>query len=293
MMRFPISRLGLPIGRRGAPGSAKSAIGKWQSASAIIWLVAVQALAAGNLVKNGGFEQGEGQPALWHVRLTDFMPKKEVNAQNFISHRYICACGKDFGSVKPWCGLICPNCRGFFSGEECGDWYVSNHERVSLDKGLQGRAVKFTLPTDVGNNQGVRILSHLIKAKPGWGYKLSFAARARGSHPRVFVEGFRYLQRTASPVEWDGSADPGAPQQPIERCFRAHVNCEGADSWKTYTKDFVPPKRYTFDYMTVKLYAYMPGEAWFDNVSLRPMTASEMREWLSGKREPKDKRFER
>ena len=48
---------------------------------------------------------------------------------------------------------------------------------------------------------------------------------------------------------------------------------------------------YHFDYMSVKLYAYMPGEAWFDNVSLRAMTSSELRSFLSTKRKPKDKRF--
>jgi len=144
----------------------------------------------------------------------------------------------------------------------------------------------------VGENQGVRILSYLIKAKRGWGYKLSFSAKTKGSIARVFVECYRNLRSPRTTAQWEGRSDPTAPSDPIERSFRAHVNCGSPGSWKEFTKDIVAPKRYHFDYMLVKLYAYMPGEAWFDNVSLKPMTARELREWISSKRKPKDKRFE-
>jgi hypothetical protein len=255
-------------------------------AALIVCLAVGPALAAGNLVANGSFEKGKDAPLGWHIKLTDFMPQKQGDG----SFRYICACGHDLGDGKPYCGLLCPKCGGYISGEECGAWYVRNHERVSLDGGRSGRGLKFTLPTNVGNNQGVRVFSYMIKAKRGWGYKLSFDTRARGAHPRVFVECFRHLEAPRSFV-WNGGYEPTAPKEPIERCYRAHVNCEGASGWRHYTKDVVAPKRYRFDYMVVKLYAYMPGEAWFDNVSLRPMTSKEMREYLAD-RKTKDKRFE-
>ena len=258
----------------------------------LLALLAPIGLAAGNLVANGGFERGDKYPDYWHCQLTDFMPKKVSDGPPPAFH-YICGCGHDLGDVKPWCGLLCPKCGGFISGEECGAWYLQNHARVSLDGGgARGKCVKFTLPESVGNNQGVRIMSYMIKAKRGWGYKLSFSAKAKGAHPRVFVECYRYLRSPKTAAQWEGETDPTSPREPVERCFRAHVNCEGSSSWKEYTKDVVAPKRYHFDYMLVKLYAYMPGEAWFDNVSLKPMTSSELRKWISSRRKPKDKRFE-
>jgi len=247
-------------------------------------------LSAGNLVRNGSFERGNKHPDYWHVQLTDFMPKKQAHNPRFTSYRYICGCGNDLGDVKPWCGLICPKCGGFIGGEECGAWYLHNHERVSLGRGRSGRAIKFTLPPAVGNNQGVRAYSHLIKAKRGWGYKISFDAKTRGSHARVFVECYRFLSAPKSAL-WDGRRDPSAPKRPIERSYRAPVNCGSPSTWTRFSRDIVAPKRYRFDYMTVKLYVYLPGEAWFDNVAVRPMTARELRSYLS-RRKVKDKRFE-
>ena len=261
------------------------------SATVVLALWWVTALGAGNMIANGTFERGDRWPDYWHVRLTDFMPKR-IDPGPPPTYHYICACGHDFGEVKPWCGLICPKCSGFISGEECGAWYVKNHERVSLVRGgVSGRCVKFTLPRSVGNNQGVRIMSYLVRAKRGWGYVLSFYVKARGAHPRVFVEGYRFQRSPKTTANWEGDKDPSAPSEPIERCFRAHVNCDSPRSWTKFTKDVVAPERYQFDFLLVKLYAYMPGEAWFDNVSLRPMTTSELRRWLAAKKRPKDSRF--
>jgi hypothetical protein len=270
------------------------------AATLLLFLFAAPVFAAGNMVTNGDFERvdEEKKPAYWHYRLTDIMPKVVgENADGTKSYRYVCGCGHDLGVAKPWAGLFCPKCKGFLSGEECGDWYLKNHERVSVDDGANGNAVKFTLPEDVGNNQGVRIFSQLMEAKRGWGYKLSFAVKAKGAHPRVFVEGYRYIaggSKFASKYMTDVSKelDPDGTKKPLERKFRASVNCETSSSWKTYTKEFVAPEGYQFDWMSVKLYAYMPGEAWFDNVSLVPMTRDEMEEYYKKTRMPKDKRFE-
>lgn len=263
-------------------------------------LVAASTFAAGNLVVNGGFERkaDDGGPEYWHYHLTDFMPQTSRDADGRRSYRYICGCGYDLGAAKPWAGLLCPKCKGWISGEECGAWYRKNHERVSVVRGgAKGNCVKFTLPTAVGNNQGVRIFSRLIKAKRGWGYKLRFSVKAYKAHPRVFVEGYRYVaiggSRYASKYMTDVSKelDPDGTKKPLERIFRAHVNCSSSSSWKTYTKEFVAPERYQFDWLAVKLYAYMPGEVWFDNVSLVAMTRKEMNEYYKNKRRPKDKRF--
>ena len=256
-----------------------------------ILLLSSPAFAAANLVENGGFEKGDRWPDAWHCKLTDYMPKEQVNAEGFKSYRYICACGEDLGDVKPWCGLFCPKCGGFISGEECGAWYAQNHERVSLDHGPHGYCVKFTLDKSTGENQGVRIMSQLIKVKPGWGYKLRFSCKTKDSIARVFVECYRYPPRAKS-SHWEGPTDPGiSKEQMLERSYRAHTNCGSPAAWKTFEDEIVAPKRYQFDYISVKLYAYMPGEAWFDDVSIVPMTAKELDDFKS-KKKVKDKRFE-
>jgi len=267
----------------------------------LLFLVAFagsQALAAANMAINGEFERvdDKGGPEYWHYQLTDFMPQTTRNADGTRTYRYKCGCGHDLGPAKPWAGLICPKCRGWISGEECGSWYLKNHERVSVVRGGRGRCVKFDLPTSVGNNQGVRIFSRLMRAKRGWGYKLRFSVKAT-AHPRVFVEGYRYAQvggsRFASKYMTDvpKELDPDRTGKPLERIFRAHVNCSTSSSWETYTKEFVAPERYQFDFLSVKLYAYMPGEAWFDSVELVPMSRSEMTEYYKGKSKAKDQRF--
>lgn len=256
------------------------------------------AFAARNLVLNGSFRKGTkeaGDDAWtipgWHVRLADWRQsevKRDEDGKRY--YTYSCGCGHKLGDFHPWAGLRCPACKGFFGGEECGSWYIQNHKRVSLGRGKTGKGMHFKLSRSVGNNQGVRVYSRLIKAKPGWGYKLSFDAVTKGSHARVFVECFR--ETTQADYELDREMDPSGTKYPVERCFRAHVNCTGTSNWKHFTKTFVPRKRYRFDWMSVKLYAYMPGEAAFDNVVLRPLSPAEMDDYLSSRRKPKDKRFE-
>ena len=255
-----------------------------------LWLAAPAALAA-NLVPNGGFEKGDGLPEAWHVKLTDFYCKKQNDDKQHPAFRYICGCGQDLGDGQPYMGLICPKCKGFLCGQECGAWYVNNDKCVSLDHGAQGRCVKFTLPKDVGENQGVRIFSSIIKARKGWGYILDFDVKTDGALARVFVECYRPPKVIRSFL-WDGGADPNAPKMPIERCHRAPVNCGAPKTWTHFTREVIARKRYQFEYMVVNLYAYMPGEVWYDNVSLRPMTGKEMKDFLDSAPKPKDKRFE-
>ena len=297
-------------------------------------LLTLPAAAERNMVRNGGFEEGF---RYWHIHLTDYMPETIREADGSRHYRYRCACGHDLGEYKPWIGLICPKCKGFISGEECGSWYVKNHERVSIVNGGDGRCIKFTLPTHVGNNQGVRVFSQLIRVKPGWGYKLTFYARAAGSIPRVFVECFDETKKEGS-WNWDPEFNPQNIKRPLKKSYRAHVNCgsptnlrreprtteaergkfdddgrgeeiiKGGGSsdvttpeppkytkvgkWQRYYKEIVAPARYQFEAMSVKLYAYMPGEAWFDNIKIVPMTASELRRFKAEKnRRIKDKRF--
>ena len=292
----------------------------------ILALLAATPAAAGDMVANGGFEEGLH---CWFVRLTDFMPETIREGESTRRYHYICACGHDLGEYKPWIGVFCPGCKGFISGEECGSWYVKNHERCSIVQGGEGQCMKFTLPTNVGNNQGVRAFSKLIKCKPGWGYKLTFYAKTAGAHARVWVECYAET-KTEGSWNWDPEFNPHKINRPLKRVYRAQVNCgastneraetrhtkakredfrdddgQGPDvvsgggssedtspeppkyskpgKWQRYYKEVVAPKRYHFEYMSVKLYAYMPGEAWFDGVKIEPMTAAELAKFKAEK----------
>ena len=376
----------------------------------------------GNLVYNGDFEKGKDTPVGWHVRLADFMPftlRSEDKKRR--SYFYVCGCKEYLGSFRPWAGLSCPGCKGFIGGEESGDLYLRNHQFVSFDKGKQGRGIKFTLSTPIGNNQGVRIYSRIFKVKPNWGYIMSFDTKASGPTTRVFAECFRVDpdsepgssalkvrdvrdwagfckivkeaggQDTPSPGKrlWEGlPAEPrqilakiaqypeveegdreivtkalnqvlarpdfykeeyfpntevpekvlaglGRLSEPLtekcarglnrhllgicfrnevlecttdsdgcravqvskvkhalERIYRGHVNCGSPANWEHFTKEMVAPKRYKFEWISVKLYAYLPGEAWFDNIKIRPMTKNELAAYFVKKPKYKDRRFE-
>jgi len=277
LFRSRLSAFGFPIGLR--------LVG-------LLWvLTAVPAFGGANLLPNGDFDKGGDKwPANWHCKLTDYMPKEQENAEGVKSYRYICACGHDLGEVKPWCGLICPKCGGFLSGEECGAWYVQNHERVSLIPDGNGYCVKFTLDKSTGENQGVRIMSDLIKVKPAWGYILTFRCKTKGAIARVFAECYRKPKGWKS-ANWEGPHDKAiGKDERIERIYRGHVNCGSPGTWTAFTKELVAPEKYQFEYISVKPYAYMPGEAWFDDFSIRPMTTAEYEKYMS-ERKPKDKRF--
>jgi len=262
----------------------------------VVLAVAMPALAARNMLANGNFTKGrkvEGDDAWtipgWHVRLADWKQGHVQRAGDKRTYNYSCGCGHPL-PVRPWAGLICPGCKGFFGGEESGSWYIQNHTRVDLT----GGSLHFKLSRDVGNNQGVRVFSKMFRVKRGWGYKLRFRVRTKGSHARVFVEGWRTT--TQADYVYDEKMkemDPYGIKHPVEKCYRAQVNCTGTSSWKTFTKEFVPPKRYWYDWASVKLYAYMPGEAWFDDVIVVPMTPGEMDRYMTSKRKPKDGRFKR
>jgi hypothetical protein len=254
-------------------------------------LLAPGSLRSTNMVPNGNFEQGSGVPAQWHVRLSDYRVRTVTSPEGRRVREYLCGCGRVLGNTRPWAGLTCGGCGGWMGGEESGKWYIHNHRCVSLVPGRRGRGVKFTLPTAVGNNQGVRIYSRLVKVKPGWGYRISFYAKAKRSVARVFVECYR-ARRVPDGFTADRRLEPTGTKKPIDRCYRRHIPCESPAAWTRFTNVILAPRRYRFEWMAVKLYAYMPGEAWFDDVTVTPLSPTEMDQELKKKRaKTKDSRF--
>ncbi|NQT20186.1 MAG: hypothetical protein HQ592_10820 [Planctomycetes bacterium] len=273
------------------------------------------AAAEGNIIRNGKFEQGPGDeygPPYWNTGIMGFMPKivgKDDNGDNI--YNYICGCGHNMGPTKPEVGVRCEKCRRYSIAEETGGWYNDNHNLVKLGPGKgSGYGIKMTLPKAIGENQGTRCVSDIVHVRRDWPYELSLDVRTKGAVVRVWAEGYRYADVARDSTKDDVDAeeenkdvkdddnDDDALQSTqsmtrvIEKCYRAQINFGSPGGWTRKSRIFMPPERYKVDFFQVKLYAYMPGEAYFDNVVLRPLSSYEANKWMSTRKKKKDKRFQ-
>ena len=279
---------------------------KWTVA--VVVTLSVFSIAASrkpkNLLSNGQFERWSdktGEPEGWHTRITSLIPIPEyrdpANKKGRTGvTRFKCGCGYMWGTVRPWTNLVCPQCGQMNHGlEDSAANYDLNYESVEPVSGKSGKGAGITMSEPVGNNQGVRVISELVKAERGAGYKLSFDAKSQGPLMRVFVEGFKLMPKDTEAREWaktlDAKSNPLKLTARLKRCFRAQVNAKTPGQWTRFNKTFAPQKRYQFDYMFVTLYAYLPGEAAYDNVVLRKLTASELKAHRGKRGRPKDKRL--
>lgn len=258
-----------------------------------------------NLIRNGNFQKRltkSKEIADWHTRLTSIIPVPEYKDPEHKKGRtgvvhFKCGCGHNWGTVRPWTMLICPQCGHVNTGlEDSGDQYQKNHESVSLVKDGRDKAVRLQLSPAVGNNQGVRVISNLVRAERGAGYEISFDAFSRGTAElRVFVECFRVEKDDKKAKQWGEAlpdkANPLKLSMRLKRVFRKQVHAGSPKQWQRFSEKLVPPKRYEFDYMFVTLYAYMPGEARYDDVVLRKLTQGELEAYVGARRKYKDKRF--
>ncbi len=265
----------------------------------------------------------------WHTAIMGYMPRIVAKTDDGKSvFNYICSCGYNFGTKKVEAGVTCPKCRRYSVAEETGKWYDDNHKFVTLDRGRKGYGVKMLLNKSVGENQGTRCVSELVNVRRNWPYYFSVDARAKGAVIIVFVEGYRYVRRDTTADDDDdeddddeddddGDDDDGdedaegddddekaedaeAPVLPvksygeataIEKCYRKQIPFGSPGGWKQKGEIFMPPPRYAIDMIQVKLYAFMPGEAYFDNVVVRPLSTYEAQKWLATRKKKKDKRF--
>ena len=261
-------------------------------AVAVLSLAVLGAGPDGNIIRNGDFEKGDkyGIPG-WHANIMGYMPRETgKDADGNTLFEYVCGCGEVLGNLKPWAGLTCPKCGRYSIAEESGSWYNKNEDCVSLDEAKSGKALHYVLPKAVGENQGVRVVSDLYRVKRNWPYEITAQMKGDGSVIRIFVECYRIVPEDKKPSMKDKATKCSGDIPQIEKTYRAHINC-GGGGWKTESKTFLPPPKYAFDYLQVKLYAYMPGEAWFDNIVVRPLMPAEAKTWLDAQKKKKDDRF--
>lgn len=258
-----------------------------------------------DLLTNGTFERWDeetGEPLGWHTRITSVIPIPEYRDPENKKGRtgvtsFKCGCGYMWGNVRPWTNLVCPQCKQMNHGlEDSADFYDRNYESVESVAGKSGKAaagIKMSEP--VGNNQGVRVISKLVKAERGAGYEISFDAKSSGPHLRVFVEGFEVKPEDKKASEWvktlSNESNPLKLTTRLKRRFRHHVNAETPRNWTHFSSTFAAQKKYGYDYMFVTLYAYLPGEAAYDNVVLRKLTAKELKDHHRERGGIKDKRL--
>ena len=271
----------------------------------IVGLVSGSAPAGRNLVTNGDFERGvtkQDEPIGWHTRITSYtsLPEYEDPANKKGRTgvvRFRCPCGREWGTVRPWVGLLCPQCKQMVTGlEESAAKYEKNYESVKVVPRGGGRAVGVKMTGEVAGSQGVRVLSALMPAERGAGYEMGFEAIATsGVSVRVFLEGFRLEEDDEEAKEFiktlPSECNPYKLTGRLKRVARLHINAQQPGNWTFFKERTVPPKRSEFDFMMVNLYCYnFAGEAGFDNVQVRKITPAEV-EKIRSEKNPKEDRF--
>ncbi|MAE61825.1 MAG: hypothetical protein CMJ49_10785 [Planctomycetaceae bacterium] len=268
----------------------------------------IAARAAKPLITNGSFEKPldkkTGELPGWHIKITSVTPIPEYRdpenkeGRTGVVH-FKCGCGHMWGTVRPWVGLVCPNCKRMITGlEDSSAWYIENEKWIKIvnGRGPKSKGLGFDLPTEIGNVQGARAFSRLIKVDPRAGYEISFHAVSKKPHIRVFVEGFKLIKKDKEAAEWvktlPKESNPYKQRYRLKRQYRKHINAQTPGKWTHFTGKFAQPKskRYRFDYMMVNIYAYLPGQAVIDDVALRRLTGKELEEHRSSKSKDRHKR---
>jgi hypothetical protein len=275
---------------------------------AAILLLALEIPAfAQNLVENGGFEKWtkEGEPEGWHTRITGVITVSEyedpVKKKGLIRKWFKDGCGYDWGEIRPFPGLYCPQCKQMITTEESSDWYVKNVERVAPAPGKNGKGAGMKMDDFVGGNQGVRLSSDFIKAEDDAGYEWKLdVITGNGGAVQAFVEGFQYYEDPKVEA-WlktlPKEVNPFGFTKPIRRAFRSHLYLAGKTGdrqWKSFSEQFVNMKnpRYHIDLMYVNLYGYMPSaEMVWDNIVLRKLSAQELKAYHANNPPAKEERF--
>lgn len=277
----------------------------------IVMLMATAAALAGagspaNLLTNGAFEKGvtkDGEPVGWHTKITSVTPIPEYRDPENKKGRtgvmnFKCGCEHDWGTVRPWVGLHCVNCGRLHTGlEDSSAYYMENENWVQLVPGRRGQGIGFDMPQEVGDVQGARIFSDLIKVDRSAGYEIAFDAISEKPHIRVFVEGFKLVNDDEQATEWvktlSRQCNPLKQRHRLQRSYRRHVNAQTPGRWQHFSEQFAQPKsdRYHFDYMMVNIYAYLPGKAVVDNVVLRRLSAKELQAYREANPGPREKRL--
>ena len=257
-----------------------------------------------DLLTNGTFERWDeetGEPLGWHTRITSIVPIPEYRdpenkkGRTGVYH-FKCGCGYMWGTVRPWTNLVCPQCKQMNHGlEDSASNYDLNYESVVATDGKSGKGAGLKMSAPVGNNQGARIISKLVKAERGAGYKLSFDAKTQGPNLKVFVEGFQLQPKDKKAREWVKTLEPESNPQKftarLKRVYRHTVHARAGGDWQHFSSTHAAPERHACDYMFVTLYAYLPGEASYDNVVLRKLTAKELKAHYREHGRPKSRRL--
>lgn len=256
--------------------------------TAVILLTSASSIFAQNLLVNGNFEKGtndQGEPVGWHSRITGVITLSEYKdpdkKKGLLYKHFRDGCGYDWGRIRPWPGLFCPQCGQMITTEESADWYVENYKRVSLGEGKTGQGVLLKMDTFVGENQGVRVCSDFMKAEKGAGYEIGVDIKGELS-TQVFLECFQFMPEDKVASEWVSGlpekVNPFKHTMKLKRTARLHIypNVDGS-KWTYYVDRDVMREEKQFDVMYVTLYGYgKAGEVSFDNAFVRKLTAAEV-----------------
>jgi hypothetical protein len=189
-------------------------------------------------------------------------------------------CGYDWGRIRPWPGLFCPQCGQMITTEESADWYVKNFENVSLGSGKSGKCAVLKMDTAVGEIQGVRLCSDFMKAEKGAGYEIGVDVKGDIS-AQVFLECFQFVDKDEADAKWAASlpdkVNPYKHPTRLRRTYRIHIYPDVGGDWTRLRERDVMREQHPFDVMYLTLYGYgKAGEVGFDNAYVRKLSRAEV-----------------
>jgi hypothetical protein len=124
--------------------------------------------------------------------------------------------------------------------------------------------IRFTFPSEVGDNEGVMYYSDYFPIEEGAKYRFQCRFRSNGPAVKVFLKCY---DDTNS--EYRGDSAESTQRREVYRC---QMNLKGPkNAWNTHTEDFTPRHtKYAPKWGRVMLYAYTgAGEVVFDDVVVK------------------------
>jgi hypothetical protein len=143
----------------------------------------------------------------------------------------------------------------------------------------KNRVIRFDIPKNVAENEGVMYYSDYFPVQEGAKYRFQVRYRTTGPAPKVFIKCYDemasiYHEDGASP---SGGTSGGAGALQRREVYRSQQNLKGpVNTWNTQTEDFTPKHtKYSPKWGRIMLYGYLhPGSIEWDDAVVKMLIPS-------------------
>lgn len=128
----------------------------------------------------------------------------------------------------------------------------------------ENKFIRFSFPSEVGDNEGVMYYSDYLPIEEGAKYRFQCRFRSNGPAVKVFLKCYDDTN-----TEYRGESAESTQRREVYRC---QMNLKGpTNTWNTHTEDFTPRHtKYAPKWGRVMLYAYLgAGQVDFDDVVVK------------------------